>query len=920
MTSSFGITPQRQIRDLVAQPAKPEQPAAPAKPEYTPQQLGGQLMYSASYQPGNTAETIKSIQDFLSDQGAFGKISELAFNNYKQQKYEEANRLLQQEATALRDSLENAKETQQLLKSGDQNLANQNRLSNPWVNFFYYNTKATNVGKQTAVDLATWGEQQASKLAEIDNPAERAALISAKVDDLLKPYSDIPSAFRSAKIDPLVSSALLDVKKKVNNESFERKKLIDVQTTKTIFEGDIRLGASFKKGGRGTPAATVFAEQSIQSAYHKAYNYYVVNRGYSEKEFHQVLFEIIPNLFVDANNDRVTDLAENFSYLNYVQAWGNIKTTDGQSILDLFNGKQTFRDALKAGALASVTAQEKFDGSVERGITRGQREFQRQQAAESENFYLQNPEPSDNQIDNQRRKETARLNNLANSGQLPEGMYRKDIKELVEKIYPYYSEDLSPTTKAYLQAEVDNEIANGNTEASGDLAARIKGTSVEAYAIGAFAKAKRDADNPAIKATKKGILSGLLDGLRQNFYDKDPDLQNLAGQKDTRDTKKRLTTAAADLAKQRLAVEGARYINNKLYEARQKGKDINDPAVQLEILNEAKQYFYSQPQYSDVDNYYSLKAGKDLGRPNLKGPIVGSSKQRPDGSWEININDTDNRATWASIARSTFKNATQVRNYLDSEFVLKPAELTELNYALASGRYDKLSVGTRRSLANIEQGFNNKVSIAEIIQKQSQRYGLPQRPEYVERAKEIARRSKAPVAGTGTSPRNELLYVYNMQHSHSLNRAIDFETNRGNASQTANPIPSPMSGKVIFTGFVEGYGNTVVIQADSNGPGYYAGERLLLAHAARLTVQQGMRVTRGQPVLIAGDKSRVNSVAGRSTTGRGTPGHIHSQLFQKGDAVFPAQKDQHEQWRQADFFRKAFYPLYRSIDDPSKRR
>ena len=170
MTSSFGITPQRQIRDLVAQPARPTEPAKPAEPVRTPVQTGGQLMYAASYQPGSAGQAIESIQQFLSNEGALGKSTDALFERYKEQKKEEATRLLQQEATALRDSLENAKETKALRQAGDENLARQNRLSNPWVNFFYYDTKATNAGKQVAVDLASWGTKEADRLAEVDNP------------------------------------------------------------------------------------------------------------------------------------------------------------------------------------------------------------------------------------------------------------------------------------------------------------------------------------------------------------------------------------------------------------------------------------------------------------------------------------------------------------------------------------------------------------------------------------------------------------------------------------------------------------------------------------------------------------------------------------------------------------------------------
>lgn len=918
MTSSFGITPQRQIRDLVAQPARPTEPAKPAEPVRTPVQTGGQLMYAASYQPGSAGQAIESIQQFLSNEGALGKSTDALFERYKEQKKEEATRLLQQEATALRDSLENAKETKALRQAGDENLARQNRLSNPWVNFFYYDTKATNAGKQVAVDLASWGTKEADRLAEVDNPAERSALIAAKVDDLLKPYSDIPSAFRSAKIDPLVSTALLDVKKNVTNKVFERQELKDQRTASDIFTGEIRLGSKFVKGSYGSQAGTVFGEQSLQNAYNKAYTQFVTNRGYSEKQFHELLFKEAPSLFLDANGDGYNDLGETFTYLNYVKGWQNIKTADGQPILELRNAKgETFREALQNGAIQAVKAQEIFEGSIERGIQRTQREWKRNFNDESTQFYAQFPEASDQQITEQRNRLKARNRQLAAAGLLPEGMSVADADEMVDKTYPFRTSTLSPTAEALLKEQVDDLVAQGVTDLPGDLAARLEGTSVMGYAINKFGNARREATNPDTNKARNGLVRDLVKGLESNFFAKDPELSRVSAEGKVGDTKKRLAKDAALQASQRLRVEGSRYINNKLYEAKQRGENINDPGVQLRILEEAKRYFYDQPQYSDVDSYYSLSA-PTLGKPNLKGPSLGKSKQKSDGSWEISINDTDNRGTWASLARNTFKTAPQAREYLNNNFVFNERELSELNYALASGDTSRLSSDTRRTLANVQQGFNNKVTIAEIVQQQSSRYGLLQKPQYRANAAKIQAAAKAPVAGTGTAPRDVQLYVYNFHHGHSPNRAVDFQLERGNRAQTSNAMPSPISGRVIYAGPVDGYGNTVVIEADSNGPGYRKGERLLLGHAARLLVGSGQRVNRGQNILISGDMSPTNSNPGRSTTGRGTPGHLHSQLFKPGTG-FPSRIDQFEQERQNDFFQKAVYPLFRKVSDPNRR-
>jgi hypothetical protein len=225
MTSSFGITPQRQVRDLVANPERPTAPAEPARPAGIPQQIGGQLLYAASYQPDNRlASTVKSIEDFIGKGGAFTNVSNILFERQKQEAYQQAKDLINSEVVAYKDSIENAKETQILKKSGDSELARQNQLRNPWVNFFYYDAKATNAGKDISIQLAGWGKTQAEKLAEIEDPGQRSALIAAKAEEFMQPYKDIPKAFKAAKIDPLLSSVSFDIKKLVQEKSYERRK------------------------------------------------------------------------------------------------------------------------------------------------------------------------------------------------------------------------------------------------------------------------------------------------------------------------------------------------------------------------------------------------------------------------------------------------------------------------------------------------------------------------------------------------------------------------------------------------------------------------------------------------------------------------------------------------------------------------
>ena len=111
------------------------------------------------------------------------------------------------------------------------------------------------------------------------------------------------------------------------------------------------------------------------------------------------MFKEIPDLFIDKNGDGYNDIGETYSYLNFAKSLGEIKTVDGQPLLSLRNAKgQTLREALEEGAVKAVKAQETFEGSVERGIQRVQREFKRNQANASTQFYSQNPNPNYDQI------------------------------------------------------------------------------------------------------------------------------------------------------------------------------------------------------------------------------------------------------------------------------------------------------------------------------------------------------------------------------------------------------------------------------------------------------------------------------------------------------------------------------------------
>ena len=917
MTSSFGISPQRQIRDLVAQPERPTAPARPAEPSAIPQQLGGQLMYSASFQKNTEAEqAVKNIESFLAENGVFDQTQKILFESYKAEKKQQAQRILASEATAYRDSLDNANETEQLKKKGDLELARQNQLSNPWVNYFYYDTKATNAGREVAVNLAAWGKQSAERLAELPDD-QRAAAMAEKAQRLMKPYADVPEAFRAAKIDPLVSATLFDLKKDVVNKSYERTVQIDQQTALAKFNGGLKLSAALIKGSLGAKEGVVLAQQGVQQSVNDFYSYYVDVRGYSEKEATELLFREAGQLFIDVDGNNYNDIGEAFGFANMAASFANIKTRDGQNVLDLRNAKgQTFKQVLEAGAQQAVKRSEAFFAAEERQITRVQRDWRRNIAAGAQDFYTQFPDPTDDQIVSQRKSLKNLIRQQAAQGLLPEGLSPADADEIVDKAYPYQNKDISPEQASLLELEAKELIADGKTQMPAEFRERAEGTKAFGSLVKLFGEAEVRQKSVGYKEAEKTLVKGLVEGLKGSFM-QDPAIKAITMEKGERPKQKKALLNQAILeAKPRLQAEASTYFRRKLNEAAVRGENVSDPNVQLRILEEGKKTFFQRPEFSDVDTYYNITdPGAKFGQKITIGPAIGSSTKDASGRWIININDSDNRASWAATAAPVFANNPKAgREYLSSRYVFNQTELGEINAALSTGDLSKLSQSTRRSIANVQKGFGNKLTTAEILQKQAGLYFdgvMP--PVFRENAFKIDKATRVAVAGGGTRPVDASIVITPGNHEHSRrpggsgNNAVDFTIVR-QSNQTSNPVPAPFSGTIVSARREGGFGLTMVIRADADGPGYNKGDLVRLAHLAALYYSPGQRIRRGMPIGKSGDSSPHDSRPGYSGTGAGDPGHVHIQLYRPGGAD---QRYQYGQETQNSFVRKSYLPLFR---------
>lgn len=95
-----------------------------------------------------------------------------------------------------------------------------------------------------------------------------------------------------------------------------------------------------------------------------------------------------------------------------------------------------------------------------------------------------------------------------------------------------------------------------------------------------------------------------------------------------------------------------------------------------------------------------------------------------------------------------------------------------------------------------------------------------------------------------------------------MHEGLDFAVNTG------SPIRAARSGKVVYSGWVSGYGRTIVIE-------HQKGVRTLYAHNSRLLVYGGQWVERGQKIALSGN------------SGRSTGPHLHFEIQINGKPVNP---------------------------------
>jgi hypothetical protein len=925
MTSSFGITPQRQLRDYTVQPEKPAALPRPAEPVSEPQRLGGQLLDARRFQQDTkTAETLKSIEQFLGSQGVFAKESAVYFENYKQQKKEEALNLYKQESLAYGQSIENSKDVKTLEQKGDSEAAKQLRVSNPWVNYFYHTLKAEDASSNIALNLAAWGQDNLDDLARLQDPAARSAAIAKQAKQLMQPYQDIPSAFVTGKIDPVIASTQSKLNQKIVERSYELKNLDILDVSKQHMRNGLALVA---KAAKFSPNDINLATSTLQGVITQTMSFLTDVHGYKEQKVTATIAKALDNLWLDVDENGLNDIGEFLTGDAVAKALAGVKTKDGISLSSLvYDDKgNTIGELVQKQYAEALGREEKRSTARQANITRQAKDWERSWEQRAIEWKLQNPDATPEQINAQIKSEISAITSDGNQLQLSNKSL-PEIQKFVKDIYTPMDELVSPQQMIDDKTYADQLNREGKPFPTAFLNS-LRGKPYMAELVTENARAVGSSKEAVTKSTRANLLKDLKESLKDRFLTSDSMKAVAQESSDTKEAKKKYTNSAIIQANRFMDVVGAKEINDAVYEARQKGLDLRDPRVVNDIFTKLNDKFSKRPEFSNPEFYYNINSDnkKPLGAPTGRVPSISFSKQRGDGSWEITNKHNDNLLTWSRMARTVLgNNPTTARNVIKTEFIFNEQELQALSAALHTGRSDQLPTSIREKLENFNYATNNRIPLSQVMEEQVLRYKGSTSDEVKALLKRNAALVQQRIRRADAAPANARqtdleVSITNWRHDHrsgqngELKRnAIDAQFRTAAGQLANNPVPSPVSGDVIYnsavSGQVSGYGHVVVIRAATNGNGYKAGDRILIAHGSKVLVK-GNRVTAGQNIMLTGGPG--------STTGTADSGVIHFQVFKPGSGAFPNRSEQHPQDYQNKFVRGALFPLFQHKSYPS---
>ena len=919
--NSSSVNPQRGTRDYTKKAQQPGTGGVPDAAPREPRPIGGQLLDMHRYEPGNWGEAIEAIEDFVGKGGGLEYLSKRAFENHVKAAEEDADALRKQRTEAFVSFKKISDETKKLQKKKEYDQAKQNRISDPWTKFFYYDSLAQDAKVESVLKYNDWGGKNLYRLSKENDDSTIAAELANKAAELTAKFDYLPKTFKTNVVDSAMGQITAQLKKQIVEKRLENNDLIANKTGKSKVLNGLRNMVTIIKTSKGglTPQAQKAFETSVQDARGFLFQYY----GGDEKKADEVLGEAFNKLYIDVDKpgdmlQGKNDVVEYAAGPIIQRALGEIRTKDGILLLDLV-GKEgkSYRQILEEGYKSAYSLIDMADKATLAQINRAKKEWTNTADLTAAQALIKFEEDNDRKPNAAERQQmaTEHIEGLGVAGFTYSG---KTGAEGQKYIYDLYAAPVKvPTARqsANFQRRVNTLNQRGEYLSQEDIA------ELRSFGLETLILNNQEAVTKWRSEKYQSLRSTIISDLQTANKVRILNHESLAtASKEGADGKAKLANAdlAVEQSNIRLRDEVDEVIDEIIDNAlKADPKALTSSKARREIYDEINRRLEGQAQYSDPNFYYNinLQDGRARGTQYNNVPDFSRTTKNNDGSWNIEILSLDNGNTWSSSAITGLRgDRTQTELFLNRQFIFNEPQMNELIRALTTNDMYGISQDTRDVMNNFEYATGGVIPMNEVVLQQVQKYSPNKRlgPMWKANAKLLQgafiRYDAAPADFTQYDvalSHNEAAGDYKSGLStggKQLNR-VRFKLTRPTGQVGNDPMPAPVGGNIVDSGTHDTYGNYIIIKAEAHGPGYRKGDRIMISGGSKILVTSG-RVSIGQQVMLTGGLGTV--------TGGLNPGQLQMTIFNPGEG-FPARLDQKVQSHQVDFLKENVYPLIRRI-------